>query len=310
MGLSQSPSAPFLAPFATWQDPRVHRTTRHNLLDLIFIARCAVVSGANAGVARAKFGKSQRAWLEQYLDLPNGTPSHDTFTRVFAALEGKAGVAGFLNWVAALQAAPDGQVVAIDGKTAHATVDRAKGTNPLPVVRAWATANRWLLGPEGVDTKSKELTALPKLLEVLEWTGAIVTIDALGGQTESAAQMGEKGADYVWAVKGHQDHWEADSIDAFAAVAEGQQTATVRTHTAHAKGHGRPETRSTQTMAVPETLGHQEAGQDLERIARGRRTSQERGVEKSEVRDYSSRLRPQAKKLAGAIRGRWGMENG
>lgn len=308
--MSQSPSATFLAPFGNLQDPRVNRTKRHNLLDIIFIALCAVVSGANDCVAMAKFGKSKRAWLEKYLDLPNGTPSHDTFTRVFAALDGKAFVACFLNWVATLQEATDGQLVAIDGKTARATLDKAKGQNPLHVVSAWATANRLLLGQEVVDTKSNEITAIPKLLEVLELTGAIVTIDAMGCQKEIAAKIREKGADYVLAVKGNQDHLEEDIIEAFAAVDDGQKMATVHTHTAHDKGHGRVETRYTHTMAVPESLRNQEEWQDLESIARCTRTYQEAGVEKSEVRYYISSMQPQAKKLAGAIRGHWGIENG
>jgi predicted transposase YbfD/YdcC len=308
--MSQSLSATILAPFATLKDPRVNRTKHHNLLDIIFIALCAVVSGANDCVAMAKFATSKREWLEKFIDLPNGPPSHDTLTRVFAALDGKAFVACFLNWVAALQESTDGQVVAIDGKTARATLDKAKGQNPLHVVSAWATQNRLLLGQEVVDTKSNEITAIPKLLEVLELTGAIVTIDAMGCQKEIAAKIREKGADYVLAVKGNQEHLEEDIIEAFVAVDEGQQTARVHTHTAHDKGHGRQETRCTQTMAVPATLRNQEEWQDLRSIARCTRTYKQGGVEKSEVRYYISSRQPQAKKLAAAIRGHWGIENG
>ena len=308
--MSQSPAAILLAPFATLTDPRVNRTKRHDLLDILFIALCAVVSGANDCVAMAKFGTSKRAWLEKYLDLPNGTPSHDTFTRVFAAVDGQAFVACFLDWVAALQESTDGQLVAIDGKTARATLDRAKGQNPLHVVSAWATANHLLLGQEVVDTKSNEITAIPKLLEVLELTGAIVTIDAMGCQKEIAAKIRDKGADYVLAVKGNQEHLEEDIIAAFEAVDDGQGSATVRTHTTYDKGHGRQETRRTQTMAVPEALRNPEAWRDLKSIARCTRTYQEGGVEKSEVRYFISSLSPQAKKLAVAIRGHWGIENG
>jgi predicted transposase YbfD/YdcC len=258
----------------------------------------------------AKFGQSKRAWLERFLDLPNGTPSHDTFTRVFAAVDAQAFVECFLNWVAALHEATDGKLVAIDGKTARATVDKAKGKNPLHVVSAWVTENHLLLGQEVVDAKSNEITAIPKLLEVLELTGAIVTIDAMGCQKDIAAKIREKGADYVLAVKGNQEHLEEDIINAFAAVDEGQSSATVRTHTAHDQGHGRVETRHTQTMAVPEALRNQDAWQDLASIARCTRTYQEGGAEKSEVRYYISSLPPAAKKLAGAIRGHWGIENG
>src|SRR5712671_6755861 len=114
-----------LAPFATLEDPRLNRTKRYQLLDLIFIALCAVVSGANDCVAMEKFGKSKRAWLEKYLSLPHGIPSHDTFARVFAIVDGKTFVACFVKWAEALQESTDGQLVAIDGKTARATLDRA-----------------------------------------------------------------------------------------------------------------------------------------------------------------------------------------
>jgi predicted transposase YbfD/YdcC len=308
--MSQSRSASLLAPFAPLTDPRMDRTKRHQLLDIIFIALCAVVSGANDCVAMAKFGQSKRAWLEKFLDLPNGTPSHDTFTRVFAALDAQAFVECFLNWVAALHEATDGKLVAIDGKTARATLDKAKGQNPLHVVSAWVTENHLLLGQEVVDAKSNEITAIPKLLEVLELTGAIVTIDAMGCQKDIAAKIRERGADYVLAVKGNQDHLEADIIDAFAAVDEGQSSATVRTHTAHDQGHGRVETRCTQTMAVPETLRNQAEWPDLASIARCTRTYQDGDAEKSEVRYFISSLSPTVKKLAGAIRGHWGIENG
>ncbi len=308
--MSQSRSAVLLAPFAHLQDPRVDRTKHHKLLDIIFIALCAVVSGANDCVAMAKFGKSKQVWLEKFLELPDGTPSHDTFTRVFAVLDGEAFVDCFLNWVAALQETTGGKLVAIDGKTARATLDKAKGKNALHVVSAWATENRLLLGQEVVDDKSNEITAIPKLLEVLELTGAIVTIDAMGCQKEIAAKIREKGADYVLAVKGNQEHLQEDIIEAFAAVDDGQSSATVRTHTEHDQGHGRVETRCTQTMAVPEALRNQEEWQDLQSIARCTRTYQEKGEEKSEVRYYISSMQPRGKKMAGAIRGHWGIENG
>jgi predicted transposase YbfD/YdcC len=299
-----------LAPFATLEDPRIDRTKRYNLLDIIFIALCAVVSGANDCVGMEKFGKSKRVWLEKYLSLPHGIPCHDTFTRVFAALNGTAFVACFLKWVEALQESTDGQLVAIDGKTARATLDRAKGKNPLHIVSAWAAENRLFLGQEVVDEKSNEITAIPKLLAVLELTGAIVTIDAMGCQKEIAAKIREKKADYVLAVKGNQEHLEEDMIAAFAAVDDGQRSATLRTHTEHAQGHGRIETRQTQVMAVPAPLRNKEAWQDLATIARCTRTYTEQGVEKSEVRYFISSLPQQAKKIARAIRGHWGIENG
>jgi predicted transposase YbfD/YdcC len=308
--MANAKAAALLAPFTQLQDPRIDRTRRYGLLDLIFIALCAVVSGANDCVGMAKFAKTKRGWLEKYLDLPDETPSHDTFSRLFAALDGQAFVEGFLQWVAALEETTKGKVVAIDGKTARATLDRRKDKNPLHVVSAWVSENQLFLGQEVVDDKSNEITAIPKLLEVLELTGAIVTIDAMGCQTEIAAKIRTKGADYVLAVKGNQEHLEADILEAFQAVDEGRSPAPVNTYTEEAKGHGRRETRCTQTMAVPERLRNRAAWQDVRSIARCTRTYQEKGVEKSEVRYFISSLKPYAKRLARAIRSHWGVENG
>lgn len=308
--MSQSPAAAALAPFGDLEDPRINRTKRHKLLDILFIALCAVVSGANDCVAMEKFGKTKRAWLEKYLPLPQGTPSHDTFSRVFAAVDGRQFVECFLKWTEGLQVSTHGKVVAIDGKTARASLDRAKGQNPLHVVSAWVTENRLFLGQEVVADKSNEITAIPKLLEVLELTGAIVTIDAMGCQKEIAAKIRARKADYVLAVKGNQEHLETDLIAAFAAVDAGRPPATLRTHTEHDKDHGRIEMRCTQTMAVPATLRNRADWKDLASIARCSRTYTENGVAKSEVRYYISSLAPLVKSIAKAIRGHWGVENG
>ena len=308
--MSTSMAVTLLAPFTQLEDPRIERTKRYNLLDLIFIALCAVVSGVNDCVGMAKFAATKREWLAKYLDLDGETPSHDTLGRVFATLDGKAFVECFLKWVEGLEEVTKGKVVAIDGKTARATLDRRKDKNPLHVVSAWVSENQLFLGQEVVDNKSNEITAIPKLLEVLELTGAIVTIDAMGCQKEIAAKIRDKGADYVLAVKGNQDHLEEDIIEAFQAVDEGHSAAKVDTFTEHDKGHGRQETRCTQTMAVPEELRNQAEWRDVRSIARCTRTYQEKGVEKSEVRYFISSLKPYAKRLARAIRSHWGVENG
>ena len=308
--MPESLAPTLLAPFATLEDPRIDRTKKYELLDIIFIALCAVVSGANDLVAMEKFAKSKRAWLEKYLSLPDDTPCHDTFGRVFAAMDGEAFVGCFVKWVEVLQESTDGKLVAIDGKTARATLDRAKGKNPLHIVSAWAAENRLFLGQEVVDEKSNEITAIPKLLAVLELTGAIVTIDAMGCQKEIAAKIREKKADYVLAAKGNQEHLAEDIMAAFAPVDDGQSPETLRTHTEHAKGHGRVETRRTQVLAVPTTLRNQQAWKDIATIARCTRTYTETGVEKSEVRYFISSLPPEVKKIARAIRGHWGIENG
>jgi predicted transposase YbfD/YdcC len=296
--------------FDKLKDPRVDRTKAHPLLNVIFIGLCAVVSGANDFVGMEKFGKSKRAWLEKYVELPNGIPTHDTFGRVFEALDPHEFLTSFLSWVEALQVALAGKLVNIDGKTARATLDKAKGKNPLHVVSAWAAENRLLLGQVCVDEKSNEITAIPKLLEVLELSGAIITIDAMGCQKEIVTKIREKGADYVLAVKGNQEFLEEDVIACFAALDAGTSRRRPSVCESVDKGHGRKERRRCEALSVPQTLRNLEVWQDLHSICRVTRTYTENGEEKSEVRYFISSLPASAAQLAQAIRGHWGVENG
>jgi predicted transposase YbfD/YdcC len=300
----------FLTHFVDLQDPRVERTKLHKLLDIVFIAVCAVVSGANDFVGMAKFGRSRKEWLGKFLELANGIPSDDTFRRVLSALSAQSFVDCFLSWVGQLEVTTEGQVVSIDGKTARATLDRAKGKNPLHVVSAWAGRNRLVLGQEVVDEKSNEITAIPKLLEVLELAGAIVTIDAMGCQKEIAAKIREKGADYVLAVKGNQEHLEEDIIQAFADVDEGKTRRRPNCCRSADANHGRKETRFCDVLPVPESLRHAQDWKDLRCICRVTRIYGDGQGEKSEVRYFISSLKPNAKLLAPAIREHWGVENG
>lgn len=298
------------AHFDKLEDPRVDRTKAHSLLNVIFIGLCAILSGANDFVGMEKFGKTKRAWLEKYLDLANGIPTHDTFNRVFAALEPDQFLSCFVEWVEALQEVLAGKVVGIDGKTLRASLDRAKGKNPLHMVSAWACENRLLLGQVAVDEKSNEITAIPKLLEALELSGAIGTIDAMGCQKEIAAKIRAQGADYVLAVKGNQEHLEEDVANCFAKVTEGTSRCKPSTHTSEEKGHGREEYRWYEALPVPKTLRNREEWQDLQSICRVTRVYNDKGKEEAEVRYFISSLKPEAKLLARAIRGHWGIENG
>ena len=298
------------AHFDTLEDPRVERTKVHSLLNVIFIGLCAVVSGANDFVGMEKFGKSKHAWLEKYLDLTNGIPVHDTFNRVFSALDPEHFLACFVDWVQALQETTAGKVIGIDGKTLRASLDRAKGKNPLHVVSAWATENRLLLGQVAVDEKSNEITAIPKLLDVLEISGAIVTIDAMGCQKEIAAKIRAKGADYVLAVKGNQEHLEEDVAERFAEVTEETTRRKPSTYTSEEQGHGREEFRWYEALPVPKTLRNREEWCDLQSICRVTRVYTDKGKEEVEVRYFISSLKADAELLARGIRGHWGIENG
>jgi predicted transposase YbfD/YdcC len=301
----------FFHPFATLEDPRIERCQRHTLGDILFLAVCAMIRGANDFVAMQKFGQAKRAWLEKFMELPNGIPSHDTLGRVFSLMDSKSFIQCFLGWVQSIHRVSDGQVIGVDGKTARASLDRAKGQNPLHVVSAWAAANRLVLGPVIGDEKSNEITAIPKLLEMLELHGAIVTIDALGCQKAIAAKVRERGADYVLAVKGNQEHLEEDLVGYFAALDDGVKRSRQRTTaTQHSKGHGRVETRWCEAVPVPKSLRHLDEWTDLRSICRLTRVWTEKGQERSEVRYFISSLPADAKRLAQAIRGHWGIENG
>ena len=241
MGQPSNPSVSFSHHFAALEDPRVERCQLHKLGDILFLAVAAMLAGANDFVAMEKFGHAKGDWLKQYLELANGIPSHDTIGRVFALLDSEHFIRCFLGWVQAVHQVTDGEVVAVDGKTVRASLDRAKGRHPLHVVSAWASTNRVALGQVMVDEKSNEITAIPRLLELLELHGAIVTIDAMGCQKEIAAAIRGRGADYVLAVKGNQEHLEADIVDYFSALDEGSKRHRQRSQaTRRSRGRASP----------------------------------------------------------------------
>jgi predicted transposase YbfD/YdcC len=311
--MAEQSSPSFFAHFAALQDPRVDRTKLHPLLEIVFIAVCALLSGANDFVGMEKFGKAKRDWLKKYLELENGIPSHDTFGRVMQALSPQGFVDCFRSWVANFHEQRQGDHICIDGKTARASLDRAAEHNPLHVVSAWATDQGLLLGQVAVDAKSNEITAIPRLLAMLELAGALVTIDAMGCQRDIAAQIHAKGGDYILAVKGNQEHLEDDVIAAFAAADErrdqGQEGEVPTVHESADDNHGRAEQRYCEALPVPPTMRHRDQWAGLRSICRVTRTYIEKGIDKSEVRYFISTLPAQAKKLAVGARGHWGIEN-
>src|SRR5262245_17105004 len=292
---------PFFDHFADLPDPRIDRSKEHPLLNIVFIALCTLIGGGNDFCAMERFGKAKRAWLEKYLDLSHGIPSHDTFNRVLSLLAPAAFLDCFLSWVEALQQGTADQVVSIDGKTARATLDRAKAKHPLHVVAAWVSANHLLLGQVTVDEKSNEITAIPKLLALLELEGAIVTPDAMGCQKEIAEQIRDQRADYVLAVKGNQEHLFEDVVAHFSAVDEGRKRASPRSVAEQEDvGHGRREYRRYEALPVPKGLRHRADWADLKSLCRVTRCWEERGESKSEVRYFISSLEARAEPLAAA----------
>jgi DDE_Tnp_1-associated/Transposase DDE domain len=197
-----SPSA-FQDHFATLTDPRCPAApnSRHLLMDILIIAVCAVISGAEGWEDIEEYGKAQAEWFADLLDLPHGIPGHDTFRRVLSRLAPEELPRGFIAWTNALSEASGGDIVSIDGKTLRHSFDRATSTAAIHMVSAWASANRLVLGQLKVEEKSNEITAIPRLLQLLDLKGAVVTIDAMGCQKEIAKTITEQGADYVLALK-------------------------------------------------------------------------------------------------------------
>jgi hypothetical protein len=194
-----------LPHFHELEDPRSSPATRHHLLDIVAIALCAVVCGADTWVEVEAFGRAKEPWLRTFLALPHGMPSHDTFGRVFAALDPDQFEAGFRSWMAAIMTLTAGARVAVDGKTLRRSHDRTHGKEALGLVRAWAEANRLVLGQVAVEPGSNEIPAIPDLLQQLALDGCLVTIDAVGCQTAIAAQITRQGADYVVALQANQE---------------------------------------------------------------------------------------------------------
>lgn len=296
--------------FGEIDDPRIERTKRHKLIDILTIAILAVICGADSWVGMESFGQAKQSWLNRILELPNGIPSHDTFARVFARLNPEQFQACFLTWVRSLVRLSDGEVIAIDGKTLRQSYDPADDKAAIHMVSAWATANRLVLGQRKVDTKSNEITAIPLLIKVLELEGCIVTIDAMGCQKQIAKQIIERNADYVLALKDNQGNLFADVQQIFAhaqscnfADIEHSFVQTVE------KGHGRVEIRRCWTLGQVEYLVDAEKWEQFASIGMIQAERRLQGRIERETRYYISSLTSDAARLSQAVRSHWLVEN-
>ncbi len=311
--MDQPVGASLRAHFAAVPDPRIERTKRHQLLDIITIAICAVLCGADSWVDVALFGQAKLGWLRTFLALPNGIPSHDTFGRVFAALAPRQFEACFLGWVRAVATHTAGEVVALDGKTLRRSHDRGAGRAALHLVSAWAETNRLVLGQVAVDPKSNEITALPALLQVLALEGCIVTVDAMGCQTALAKTIIDRGGDYVLALKGNQPTLHAAVATYFAAA---RATAFHAVPHGYARtvngGHGRVEIRQHWTVAAPAGLAALDPKGVWAGLASVGLVERERHMGSTtscELHYYLSSLDGDAATFAHAVRDHWGIEN-
>lgn len=295
--------------FAELADPR-RREGTYPLVNIVVMALCAVISGADDFVAIADWSRLKQEWLSKFLDMSAGVPSHDRFNAILGALKPGEFEKCLLNWITTLQDVTDGQVVAIDGKTLRRSFDAASSKAAIHMVSAWATANHVSLGQVVTEAKSNEITAIPKLLEIIEISGCLVTIDAMGCQTEIAAKIVEQKADYCLAVKGNQPTLHEGIIDFFSDHIEDDFARTkLRQHHTQEKGHGRKETRAYYLCPVPDDLPDRERWKNLKAIGLAVNTTFRGDKETCEFRYYILSKYVSGKRFADAVRSHWGIEN-
>jgi len=302
-------SLALLDHFAHLSDPRVKRGQDHPLLTIVGIALCAILGGADDWVAVERFGNAKFDWLSRFLDLSNGIPSHDTFGRVFARIDPVQFEAGFRDWVAAISERLPG-LLAIDGKTLCGSRDKANGGKALHMVSAWASEARLTLGLVAVADKSNEITAIPKLLQILDLEGALVSIDAMGCQKDIAAQVRDQKADYLLAVKENQERLFQDIEALFLDFAADHDAYHYTVAQSNDNNHGRQEHRVVFVLEELDSIRDRELWRDLARVIvvlRERRVGEQIS---HETHYYISSRKAGAEVFLDAVRQHWGIENG
>ena len=310
------PKKPFEAieeHFGKVNDPRKDRTKEHKLIDIIGLAICAVLCGAEGWVDIENFGNSKLSWLKTFLELPNGIPSHDTIGRVFSMLDAQEFQRSFYEWVWAVNDLIQGQIINIDGKCLCGSEDHNLGKRAMYMVSAWAVENKIVLGQRKVEQKSNEITAIPELLKLLALSGYIVTIDAIGTQTTIAKTIVEAEADYVLSVKENQGHLYEDIATLFAVdQAQDFKYASYEYKQTTSKGHGRMEVRECWSTSNPEYLQlirHVQDWAGLKSIAMviGTRIIGDQVTQR--IRYYISSLPGDAERILQVVRRHWSIEN-
>jgi predicted transposase YbfD/YdcC len=302
--------------FATVEDPRrQHPMTLHSLEAVLVITILGTICGAHNWVEIEQWGQSQQAWLSEFLALPHGIPSHDTFGRIFAVLDPESLHQAFVSWMSALaQLSQD--IIALDGKTIRRSLDRADGKGPIHVVSAWASRNELVLAQFKVDAKSNEITALPELLSMLNLQGSVVTIDAMGCQVEIARQIIDQGGNYVLSLKENQPSLYADCAELFAWLKGPyplDAEIVIGTDEQVDAGHGRVETRQVWCTSALDGLASCERWPGLTSLVMVESVRHIEGQDEIEQRYYISSLPgatdADAKRFNGVIRTHWEIEN-
>lgn len=296
-------------PFEDLTDPRIERTRVHDLFELVVVALCGTIAGADSWADIERFGNNRLTWLRTFLRLEGGIPSHDTFGRVFARLDPAELVACIQRWLDDV-GREIGKHIAIDGKTLRRSFDKAAGRNPLHLVSAWACETRLTLGQVAVDSKSNEITAIPLLLELLDLKDAIVTIDAMGCQKEIAGKIISRGGDYVLALKGNHEKLHDAVNEMFTTALEADVPPPgMSRHVTTQTNRGRQERREYTALPASQSLPGFADWQGLATLVMVLRITQVDGQEKGELSYFLSSLPPKVKTLAKVIRQHWSIES-
>jgi predicted transposase YbfD/YdcC len=297
--------------FSIIRDPRIERTKKHLLVDILTIAICAVICGAEGWEDLEEFGLKNEEWFKTFLEIPHGIPSHDTFARVFSILDSQQLEECFFEWTKTLQETTAGRLIAIDGKMLRSSFNKATGKKAIHLVSAWVVENQVILGQVKVDDKSNEITAVPRLLDFINVKGSVISMDAMGCQTAHAKKIVEKGGDYLFSLKGNQGTLN-DEVRLFlndAKKNEFKDTPFDYLETTE-KGHGRIEIRKYYQTGVIEWFQDREQWRGLQTIGMVESTRIIGDQTTNETRYFISSLHCNAQEFAKAVRGHWGTENG
>jgi predicted transposase YbfD/YdcC len=307
--MTPKPSPRIDRHFASLTDPRRARVT-YPLINIVTIALCATIAGADDFVAMADWARQHKDWLGRFLDLSNGIPSHDRLNMVFRRLDPAEFERCLLSWLQALHDTSGGRLLAVDGKTARRSFDTATARSALHMVSVWAVSQELSVAQVAVDSRSNEVTAIPGVLELVELCGAVVTIDAMGCQTEIAEAIVDGGGDYILAVKGNQptlhdgvvEHFIEHMSDDFARV-------DVSRHETKEKGHGRVEHRTYYVLDIPPDLPDAARWKGLKQIGVAISDTIRDGKPCDDVRYYILSKKLTARRFGTLVRSHWGVEN-
>jgi predicted transposase YbfD/YdcC len=310
MTTASSPAALIKTHFGELKDPRALHSIEHQLIDILIITICATICGANDWEAIAQYGRTKQDWLKTWLEIPNGIPSADTFNRVFARLKPEELQKCFMGWMQAVQTVTEGELLNIDGKTLRGAKEAGNSRSLIHMVSVWSASQHLVLGQQKVSEKSNEITAIPALLKLLSVRGCLVSIDAMGCQTEITKVIIEQGADYVLALKGNQGDLHTDVVQLFtSARKQNFRNIEHQFHSTVSNGHGRMETRRYWTMGNTEYLIGAHKWSGLKSIGVVESQREMNGKVSIEQRYYILSIHSDVQRFTTAVRSHWSIEN-